>query len=207
MASQSPARSSEETQTAHSNHDHLNHDPEKQDGAKSDETQSGEASKNDADGRARWNWDTDPHNPMNWPTRHKVRQIVMLSLAAFTASVGTSIISPARAQLMQEFDVTMTQAIVPLSMYVFALGLGPIVGGPLSETVGRHPVYLISLPLGGLFTLGLCRNLYPALPRGFCLSPSLAIGSGTINETFRPSERALPSTTYILMPFLGPGLG
>ncbi|KAL2875163.1 hypothetical protein SGCOL_009594 [Colletotrichum sp. CLE4] len=137
----------------------------------------------------------------------------MLSLAAFTASLGTSIISPARAQLVEEFGVTMTQAIVPLSMYVFALGLGPVVGGPLSETVGRHPVYLISLPLGGLFTIGVgfCHSFAGICVlrflAGFCLSPSLAIGTGTINETYRLSERALPSTTYILMPFLGPGLG
>ncbi|OLN97197.1 Polyamine transporter 4-like protein 1 [Colletotrichum chlorophyti] len=160
-----------------------------------------------------WDWDSDPHNPINWPLWQKVRQIVMLSMAALTASLGTSIISPARAQLVEEFGVTTTQAIVPLSMYVFALGLGPVVGGPLSETVGRHPVYLVSLPLGGLFTLGvgLCHDFAGICVlrffAGLCLSPSLAIGSGTINETFRPPERALPSTAYILMPFLGPGLG
>ncbi|GKT63353.1 major facilitator superfamily transporter [Colletotrichum tofieldiae] len=213
MASRPMARSSEETQAACPSQDHIRLDPEKQEVTKDDETKSGEASGHDAHGQASWNWDADPHNPLNWPTRHKVRQIVMLSLAAFTASVGTSIISPARAQLMDEFDVTTTQAIVPLSMYVFALGLGPVVGGPLSETVGRHPVYLISLPLGGLFTLGVgfCHSFAGVcilrFLAGFCLSPSLAIGSGTINETYRPSERALPSTTYILMPFLGPGLG
>ncbi|KAF9876621.1 major facilitator superfamily transporter [Colletotrichum karsti] len=158
-------------------------------------------------------WETDSSNPMNWPLRFKIRQIIMLSSAAFTASVGTSIISPAHTQLMEEFNVTMTQAILPLSMYVFALGLGPIVGGPLSETVGRHPVYLGSLPLGGLFTLGagFCHNFAGIcilrFLAGFCLSPSLAIGTGTINETYQPSKRALPSTLYILMPFLGPGLG
>lgn len=127
--------------------------------------------------------------------------------------MGTSIISPADTQLVEEFGVTSTQAVLPLSLYVFALGLGPVVGGPLSETVGRYPVYLVSLPLGGLFTLGVgfCHS-FPGVCilrflAGFCLSPSLAIGSGTINETFRPSQRALPSTIYILMPFLGPGLG
>ncbi|KXH67054.1 major facilitator superfamily transporter [Colletotrichum salicis] len=117
----------------------------------------------------------------------------MLSLAAFHCpdrSLGASIISPALAQLEEEFGVTMTQAITPLSMYVFALGLGPVVGGPLSETVGRHPVYLISVPLGGLFILGV----------GFCHSfAGICI--------LRLSEPDLPSTTYILMPFLGPGLG
>ncbi|KAK1990959.1 major facilitator superfamily transporter [Colletotrichum falcatum] len=214
MASQLPARSSEETKTASSSDDHLKHDdPEKQGVAENGETRPRDEASKGVQSEANWDWDNDPHNPMNWPTRDKFRQIAMLSLAAFTSSLGTSIISPARAQLMQEFGVTATQAIIPLSMYVFALGLGPVVGGPLSETVGRHPVYVLSLPLGGLFTLGVgfCRSFAGVCVlrflAGFCLSPSLAIGGGTVNETFRPSERALPATTYILMPFLGPGLG
>ena len=114
---------------------------------------------------------------------------------------------------MEEFGVSSTVAIVPLSLYTLALGLGPIVGGPLSETVGRYPVYLGTLALGSLFTLGIgfsqnfasiCVLRFLA---GFCLAPSLAIAGGTLNETFKPIHRAIPSTIFILTPFLGPGLG
>jgi MFS family permease len=131
----------------------------------------------------------------------------------FDSSIGTSIVSPAHADLMAEFGVTSTQAIVPLSTYVFALGLGPVVGGPLSETIGRWPVYVATAPLGILFTLGaglthsfaaLCVLRFLA---GFCFSPSLAIAGGTINEVFRPVNRGIPAAIFILMPFLGPGLG
>ena len=98
-------------------------------------------------------------------------------------------------------------------MYVFALGLGPVVGGPLSETMGRYPVYLMSMPLGALFTLGAgFTNNFGALCflrflAGFWFSPSLALAPGTITETYKPAQRAVPSTIFILMPFLGPGLG
>jgi MFS family permease len=114
---------------------------------------------------------------------------------------------------MKEFGVSSTVAILPLSLYVFALGLGPVVGGPLSETLGRYPVYLGTIVLGTLFTLGagfsptfagLCVLRFLA---GFCYAPSLAIAAGTINETFKPVKRALPSAVFILTPFLGPGLG
>lgn len=114
---------------------------------------------------------------------------------------------------MKDFGVSSTVAILPLSLYVFALGLGPVVGGPLSETVGRYPVYIGTTSLGTLFTLGaglsptfvsLCIFRFLA---GFCYAPSLAIAAGTINETFKPVQRALPSTIFILTPFLGPGLG
>ena len=120
--------------------------------------------------------------------------------------------SAAVEQIEHEFDVTTTQAILPLSLYVFALGLGPVVGGPLSETVGRLPVYTGGLIGGTLFTLGAALthsfaglNILRFLA-GFCLAPSLAISTGTINEMYKPVHRGLPSTLFIMTPFLGPGI-
>ncbi|KAH7347591.1 polyamine transporter 2 [Plectosphaerella cucumerina] len=158
-------------------------------------------------------WDDDPENPLNWPTGYKFRILLMISLSAFTASVGTSLPSSATFQYQAEFGVTITQSILPVSMYVFALGLGPVVGGPLSETIGRHPIYAGSMLLGALFTLGaglthnfgaLCFFRFMA---GCCFSPSLAVGAGTISDMFHPAQRGLPSTLFVLMPFLGPGFG
>ncbi|KAJ5781259.1 hypothetical protein N7457_006419 [Penicillium paradoxum] len=160
-----------------------------------------------------WNWDDDPNNPYNWPTRHKVLQVSMIGWAAFTTTVGVSILTPAHSVFMAEFGVSSTVAILPLSLYVFALALGPMVGGPLSETVGRYPVYIGTIVLGTLFTLGvgfsptfagICVLRFLA---GFCYAPTLAIAAGTLNETFKPVHRALPSAIFILTPFLGPGTG
>jgi MFS family permease len=114
---------------------------------------------------------------------------------------------------MKEFGVGSTVAILPLSLYVFALALGPVVGGPLSETIGRYPVYIGSVLLGSIFTLGVgLSHTFTAVCvlrflAGFCFAPPLAIAAGTINETFKPASRAIPSTIFILTPFLGPGLG
>ncbi|CAI7655545.1 unnamed protein product [Penicillium viridicatum] len=160
-----------------------------------------------------WNWDDDPSNPYNWPASQKVLQVAMIGWSAFTTTVGVSILSPAHSQFMEDFGVSSTVAILPLSLYVFALALGPIVGGPLSETVGRYPVYIGAIGLGTLFTLGvgfcptfagICILRFLA---GFCYAPTLAIAAGTLNETFKPVQRALPSAIFILTPFLGPGLG
>ncbi len=113
---------------------------------------------------------------------------------------------------MEEFGVTSTQAILPLSLYVFALAFGPVIGGPLSETIGRYPLYACGLPLGGLFTLGagfthsfagLCILRFLA---GTCFAPSLSVSSGLLNEIYLPEHRGIPSTLFVLTPFLGPGL-
>lgn len=114
---------------------------------------------------------------------------------------------------MEEFNVSSTVALLPLTMYVLALGLGPVIGGPLSETIGRYPVYVSCVPLGAIFTVGagfvhniggLCFLRFMA---GLCWGPVLAVASGSLAETFRPKSRGPVSAVFIMMPFLGPGLG
>ncbi|KYK58501.1 major facilitator superfamily transporter [Drechmeria coniospora] len=158
-------------------------------------------------------WEQHPSNPLNWPAWKKALQICYISSMAFTSSVATSIMSPARAQLMDEFDVDSTTALVPLVMYVFALATGPVVAGPASETFGRRPIYLYGMPLGALFTLGagLTHN-FPALcflrfMAGFCWAPLLSVMAATIQETFRLQSRGPASAVAILWPFLGPAFG
>ncbi|KAG9253182.1 major facilitator superfamily domain-containing protein [Emericellopsis atlantica] len=158
-------------------------------------------------------WTMNPANPWNWSTGKKAVHMVMLSCSALLASIGTSVMSPARSQIMEEFHVSSPVALLPLSLYVLALGLGSIVGSPLSETVGRHPVYLGTVPLGAVFTLGagfthnfgaLCFLRFMA---GFCWAPVLATAAGSLSDLFAPRARGPPSAIFILMPFLGPGLG
>lgn len=87
-----------------------------------------------------------------------------------------------------------------------------MLAAPLSETHGRHIVYLLSAPLGSLFTLGagfsndiaaLCICRFFA---GLFYSPALAIGAGTIADVLKPEYRSF-TVIYLLMPFLGPALG
>ncbi|KAI1111804.1 major facilitator superfamily domain-containing protein [Nemania sp. NC0429] len=169
--------------------------------------------KGDAEAQAEFNWNDDPENPYNWPKRKKNLLLAITALIAFSGSLGSSIISPAHQQLIDEFGVSSTAAFLPLTTYVLALALGPILGGPLSETAGRKAVYIAAAAAGGLFALGsgfttsfagLCILRFFA---GFAYGPSLSIGSGFLAETFTPAERGIPSLLYILSPFLGPGLG
>ncbi|KAK8121303.1 major facilitator superfamily transporter [Apiospora kogelbergensis] len=160
-----------------------------------------------------WEWRDDPANPYNWPKWKKNRQLAMAAITAFSGSLATSIVSPAHSQFMDQFGVSSTVAFLPLSLYILSLGLGPVLGGPLSELAGRRVVYFIAPILGGLFSLacgfttsfvGLCIMRFLA---GFFYAPSIAVGSGVLNEIYYPAERGLPIALYILSPFLGPGLG
>lgn len=114
---------------------------------------------------------------------------------------------------MSSFHVSTTVALLPLSFYVIALGFGPVLAAPLSETYGRQFVYLSSLPLGALFTMGagFSKNIETLVIlrffAGLFFSPALSIGAGTIADMCSNEERATMTSIYILMPFLGPALG
>ncbi|KAH8599452.1 MFS multidrug transporter-like protein [Bisporella sp. PMI_857] len=152
-------------------------------------------------------------NPATWSKGKRWYAVLAAAFVSFTGSLGSSIYSPAFGHITREFNVSSTVAILPLSLYVLALGMGPIIGAPASETYGRRPVYLACAPLGGLFALGagFSKNIWTLCIlrffSGLSFAPTLAIGAGTIADVFPPEDRGPPSTIYILMPFLGPALG
>lgn len=53
-----------------------------------------------------------------------------------------------------QFEVSMTVAILGLSLNLFGISFAPIFTPHLSERFGRSPVYLVSLPIFALFILG-----------------------------------------------------
>jgi MFS family permease len=128
-------------------------------------------------------------------------------------TLGTSLYSPAFPIIQRDFHVGSTVALLPLSLYVLALGFGPVLAAPISETYGRYVVYLFSGPLGALFTLGagFSQNIWTLCIlrffAGLTFSPALAIGAGSIADVNRAETRIVPSCFYILSPFLGPSLG
>lgn len=111
---------------------------------------------------------------------------------------------------MYKFKVDHTAALLPLSLFVLGLALGPLIAAPISETRGRAIVYKVSMPLYMLFILGagmsesfggllVCRFL--AAMAG---APCLAVGGGTVADLFEPKTMAAPGALVVMAPFLGP---
>ncbi|KAF2169124.1 hypothetical protein M409DRAFT_52412 [Zasmidium cellare ATCC 36951] len=160
-----------------------------------------------------WDGPDDPENPYNWSTWKKMRHFWPTAFLAFAVTVGSSLISPANQALQEAFHVSRTAAIVPLTVFVVGLGLGPLIAAPLSEMYGRTIVYKITAPIYILFLAGagesktfgslvVCRFL-----AGVAGAPVLAVGAGTNADMFLPRNRAPATSTFIMMPFLGPSMG
>jgi MFS family permease len=129
------------------------------------------------------------------------------------STFGTSVYTPALADIMADFNVSRTAALVGITVYTLGLGFGPIMSAPLSEKHGRKIVYLLSSPIFMLFTLGaglsksfasliVCRFF-----AGLTGSPALAVGAGSNADLFPPHQRAKITAVFLMAPFAGPSLG
>ncbi|KAI4942640.1 hypothetical protein J4E91_009809 [Alternaria rosae] len=160
-----------------------------------------------------WNDPEDPDNPHNWPTWKLVYHTMIPALFGFTVTFGTSVYTPALADVMRDFDVSRTAALIGITLYTLGLAFGPIVTAPLSERKGRKVVYLLFFPIFMLFTLGAgFSKTYAGLVTcrlfaGLFGSPALAVGAGTNADLFPPHKRALTTSFFLMAPFAGPSIG
>ncbi|KAL9603808.1 MAG: hypothetical protein Q9219_000917 [cf. Caloplaca sp. 3 TL-2023] len=87
-------------------------------------------------------------------------------------------------QITKDFDCSQIVATLGLSLFVIGLGIGPMLLGPLSETM------LVARFLDGVAG-----------------SAFLSVAGGTIGDMFDRSELQAPMMIYSASPFLGPPVG
>lgn len=79
------------------------------------------------------------------------------------------------------------------------MGTSPLIWSPLSGFYGRRPVYLASLPLTVVATIGVAFSktvpqlIATRILQGLGSSSSLAIGAGVVGDIFAPEQ----VSTYI----------
>jgi hypothetical protein len=84
-----------------------------------------------------WTGPDDKGNPLTWPLWQKAYQTGAIGALAFAVTTGSSLITPSTPEIEEHFGVSRVAAILPLTLYVLGLGLGPVLGAPISETYGR----------------------------------------------------------------------
>ena len=116
---------------------------------------------------------------------------------------------------MAAFGVSAQQAALPLSLYVLAYGIGPLLFAPLSEipSIGRNPVYAVTFVLfvvlclptalvnsfGGLLVLRFLQ--------GFFGSPCLANGGASMQDLYSELNIPFAMTVWVSAAYGGPALG
>lgn len=160
-----------------------------------------------------WNGPDDPRNPWNWPQWKKIYHSAVPIAIGFLCPFGSSVYTPSRQDVERVYSVSAEVALLPFSLYLLGLSLGPIIAGPTSERFGRRAVYLSCLPLFALFTLGAGFSndatslIVLRFFAGLFSSPGLSIGTGTLADVWHPKTRTVPMTTYITMVQSGAAFG
>ncbi|KAK8057134.1 MFS general substrate transporter [Apiospora saccharicola] len=166
-----------------------------------------------------WYGPDDPENPQNWPLGLKHLIAFQLCLLNFAVYIASSIYVPGEASLMAEFGVSEIVATLGLSLFTLGYGVGPMLWSPLSEMpkIGRSGIFfwtlfaflLLQLPVG--FAPNVAVFLVFRWMTGFCGSPCLSTGGGTITDIYDPT--AVPSllciwaSAGICGPVFGPIIG
>lgn len=100
-----------------------------------------------------------------------------------------------------------------LGLFLIGFGFGAFFAGPISETVGRNPVYIVTLVLYMIFIMasGLAPNIGAQLTfrllAGFFGSTPLTTAGGSLSDLWDSMERTYAFPIFANAAFLGPILG
>ncbi|KAL9619811.1 MAG: hypothetical protein Q9160_005647 [Pyrenula sp. 1 TL-2023] len=138
-----------------------------------------------------------PSIPYTTFTQSQKRQLrLLLGFATITSPLTATIYFPLLPLLRTHFDTSAQAINLTLTIYIIFQALSPAIFGPLSDSIGRRLVYLITLTLYALGNLGLALNQsnYAALLvlralQSLGASSALAVSYGVVADVCVPSER------------------
>lgn len=170
-----------------------------------------------ADGNILVDWYTtdDPANPQNWSNTKRGFVTLVICLYTFAVYTGSAIYTSSELGVIEHFGVNATDASLPLSLYVLAYGIGPLIFAPLSEIplVGRSPVYIVTFLLFVILSIPTAAvNTFAGLLvlrflQGFFGSPCLANGGATVQDMYSLLKLPYALTVWVAAAYCGPALG
>jgi DHA1 family multidrug resistance protein-like MFS transporter len=141
--------------------------------------------------------DNDPLNPRDWPLLQRAKTVLILSILVFVQAWAGACDSLENAKASEQYHVSPVAQDLTTAMYLFGIGSGCLFVGPLSQDLGRNPVYLGFSFVYLLFTFGnamsksfgsqiVCRYL-----AGVASSAALGINGASMGDMFNPVELTL----------------
>ncbi|PWY89238.1 MFS general substrate transporter [Aspergillus heteromorphus CBS 117.55] len=159
-------------------------------------------------------WDkNDPENPHNFSTAYKCWITFQLGMLALSASLGSSIISPAETALEEYLGMSTEVAILSVSLYILGFAFGPLCWAPISELWGRRLSMLPAVFILGLFSIGTATSkntaslLITRYFAGLFGSAPVSNVSAALGDIFHMKARGIASTSYAICVVGGPTMG
>jgi MFS family permease len=101
----------------------------------------------------------DPLQPRTWRKSRKWYLSILLAMIQFSVyfpspqnssvlmfprSLGGSMFFPAIPQMQAEWGCSQTTLLLGITVYCCCFSIGPPIFAPISETIGRRPIYLLN---------------------------------------------------------------
>ncbi|EME45946.1 hypothetical protein DOTSEDRAFT_78389 [Dothistroma septosporum NZE10] len=157
--------------------------------------------------------ENDPQDPHNWPLLKRIRCTFLVASIGCVVGLASSIDSSALPQAAEDFGVAEVVESMATGLFLVGFGLGALFAGPISETVGRNPVYIATLALYMIFIMAsaLAPNIGAQLAFRFLAglfgSTPLTCAGGSISDLWNPLERVFAFPVFANAAFTGPLLG
>ncbi|OOF98689.1 hypothetical protein ASPCADRAFT_42278 [Aspergillus carbonarius ITEM 5010] len=155
----------------------------------------------------------DPENPRLWPLWYKAVSVVTMSLGATVISLFSTLYTSGIPGLEEEFHISKMVGLLGVFTYLLGMAIGTIIFAPLSEIVGRRPVYLVSMTIFLILILpsALAHNIEAILISRFFggLFGSAIMGNSpaSVNDIVSDQHRAFALGIWSIGPTNGPVYG
>jgi MFS family permease len=155
----------------------------------------------------------DPYRPLNWLFKKKAITTALYGLTTMSTTLGSSIFSPATEQIAADYHVGTEVATLGTALFLFGMGLGPLLWAPLSELYGRKPAVLIPTFIAGIFAFGagagkdiqtiiICRFF-----QGMFGSAPVTNTGGALGDIWNAEQRGAAIVGYAMALVGGPTIG
>ncbi|GAB7338437.1 hypothetical protein MBLNU457_4725t1 [Dothideomycetes sp. NU457] len=154
----------------------------------------------------------DQADPHNWSRTKRMGTTTLLFLLVFSQGWVSACDSNVLKPMSKEYHVSETAQTLATAMFFFGISAGSLIVGPLSEELGRNPVYLVSSIFYLGFTLGdaLAPNFGGQITMrflaGLFASPALSCYGGSLADLYETEERQYVWAIFAWAPLLSPVL-
>ena len=157
--------------------------------------------------------DGEQGNPQNWPTWYKGLILFVMSYGTTCVVLYSTSYTSAIPGMENSFGISDTEGILGVTTYLLGMATGAVILAPLSEMLGRRPVYIAALGLFVLFVIpcAVAKNIETILAArffgAFCAAAMISNAPGTVNDIVDDEHRALAFSIWSIGPMNGPVLG
>ncbi|ABN67308.1 Synaptic vesicle transporter SVOP [Scheffersomyces stipitis CBS 6054] len=156
----------------------------------------------------------DEKNPKNLSITTKWVYTGVLGFMCFVVALGSAIVTGDLERPAEYFGVSQEVIILAsVTVFVIGFGVGPLLFAPMSEEVGRKPIYATTLAIAVVFIVpcGAAKNigtlLVCRLIDGIAFSAPMTLIGGSLADIWEGKDRGTAMAIFSAAPFLGPVTG